>query len=62
MTLMMLIISVVYVLKTLDRYNWLAEYLCSVNYVQTYVFQILEENLHDMVITEDIGYLLAGFR
>ena len=48
MTLMMLIISVVCVLKTLDRYNWLAEYLCSVNYVQTYVFQILEENLNDM--------------
>ena len=45
---MMLIMYVVCVLKTLNRYIRLAESLCSANYVQTYVFQILEENLHDM--------------
>ena len=45
---MMLIMSVVCLLKTLNRYIRLAESLCSVNYVQTYVFQIGEEHLHDM--------------
>ena len=48
MTLMMLTMSIVSVLKTLKRVIRLAESLCSVNYMQTYVFQILEENLHDM--------------
>ena len=46
---MMLIMSVACLLKTLNRYIRLAESLCSVNYVQPYVFQIIEENLHDMV-------------
>ena len=32
----------------MNRYIWLAESVCSVNYVQPYVFKILEENLHDM--------------
>ena len=41
--------SIFCVLKTLNRYIRLAESLCSVNYVQPYVFQILEENLHDIV-------------
>ena len=45
---MMLTMSIVSVLKTLKRFIRLAESLCSVNYIQTYVFQILEENLHDM--------------
>ena len=40
---MMLIMSI----KTLNRYIRLAESLCSVNYVQPYMFQILEENLYD---------------
>ena len=48
MTLMMLTMSIVCVLKTMNRCIRLAESLCSVNYVQTYVFQILEENLNDM--------------
>ena len=34
-------------LKTLNRYIWLAESLCFVNYVQPYMFQILDENLYD---------------
>ena len=59
---MMLIMSVVCLLKTLNRYIRLAESLCSVNYVQTYVFQILEENYIIWLISEDIGYFLAGFR
>ena len=45
---MMLIMSVVCLLKTLNRYIRLDETLCSVNYVQPYVLQILEKNLHDM--------------
>ena len=45
---MMLIMSIVCRLKTLNRYIWLAESLCSVNYVQPYVFQFLEENVYDM--------------
>ena len=45
---MMLIMSIVCLLKTLNRYIRLAETLCSVNYVQPYVLQILEKNLHDM--------------
>ena len=53
---MMLIMSVVCLLKTLNRYIRLAESLCSVNYVQTYVFQIREENLHDMAYLR--GYRL----
>ena len=44
----MLIMSIVCLLKTLNRHIRLAETLCSVNYVQPYVFQILEEILHDM--------------
>ena len=35
-------------LKTFNRYIRLAESICFVNYVQPYVFQILEENLHDV--------------
>ena len=46
-TLMMLIMSIVCLLKTLNRYIRLGESLCSVNYVQPYMFQILEENLCD---------------
>ena len=56
MTLMMLTMSIVCVLKTMNRCIRLAESLCSVNYVQTYVFQILEENLHDMANVK--GYRL----
>ena len=44
---MMLIMYVVFPLKTLNRYIRLAESLCSVKYVQPYMFQILEENLYD---------------
>ena len=55
MTLMMSVISIVCLLKTLNRYIRLAESLCSVNYsvcccwmyVQPNMFQILEENLYD---------------
>ena len=50
--LMMSIISVVCFLKALNRYMWLAKSLCSVNYVQSYALEILEENL----------YVMAGFR
>ena len=57
---MMLIMSVVCLLKTLSRYIRLAETVCSVNYVQPYVFQILEEILHDMAYFR--GYrLLPGW-
>ena len=45
---MMLIMSFVCLLKTLNRNIQLDETLCSVNYVQPYVLQILEKNLHDM--------------
>ena len=45
---MILIMSIVCLLKILNRYIRLDESLCSVNYPQPYVFQILEENLHDM--------------
>ena len=41
---MMRTMPIVCLLKTLNRYIRLVESLCSVNYV----FQILEENLHDM--------------
>ena len=44
---MMLIMFIVCLLKALNRYIWLAECLCSVNYVQPYMFQILEESLYD---------------
>ena len=44
---MMLIMYIVFPLKTLNRYIRLAESLCSVKYVQPYMFQILEENLYD---------------
>ena len=44
---MMLIIAIVCLAETSSRYIRLAESLCSVNYVQRCVFQILEENLHD---------------
>ena len=44
---MMLIMSIVCLFKALNRYVRLAESLCSVNYVQPYMFQILEENLYD---------------
>ena len=45
---MMLIMSLVCLLKSLNRYMRLAESLCSANYVQPYVFQTFEENLYDM--------------
>ena len=53
---MMLIMSIVCLLKTLNRYIHLAESICSVNYVQPYVFQILEENLYDIAYFK--GYRL----
>ena len=59
---MMLIMSIVCLLKTLNRYIRLAETLCSVNYVQRYVLHILEKNLRDMIHSENIGDFLAGFR
>ena len=40
--------SIVCLLNTLNRCIRLAESLCSINYVQLYVFQILEENVYDM--------------
>ena len=42
----MLTMSIVSLLKTLNRYIRLAKSLCSVNYVQPYMFQILEKNLY----------------
>ena len=45
---MMLIMSVDCLFKILNSYIRLGESLCYVNYVQPYVFQIHEENLHDM--------------
>ena len=38
----MLIMFIVCLLKTLNRYTRLAEWLCYVNYVQPNAFQILE--------------------
>ena len=46
-TLMMLIMSIVCLQKTLNRYIRLAASHCSVNYVQPYMFQILEVNICD---------------
>ena len=46
-TWMMQTMFIICFLKTLNRYIRLAEYLCYVNYVQPYMFQILEENLYD---------------
>ena len=43
---MMLIMSFVCLLKTLNRYLRLAESLCFINYVQSYMLQTLEENLY----------------
>ena len=45
----MLIIPIVCLLRTFNRYMPLSESLCSVSYVHPYVFQILEENLDDMI-------------
>ena len=67
---MMLIMYIVFPLKTLNRYIRLAESLCSVKYVQPYMFQILEENLYDYssfyeisviswLVSADISCLLA---
>ena len=53
---MLLIMSIVCLLKTLNRYIQLAESICSVNYVKPYVFQILEDNLYD--ISHFKGYWL----
>ena len=44
----MLIMSIACLFKTLNRYIRLAESFYYVNYVQSYVFQILEKNLQDM--------------
>ena len=57
---MMLIMPIICLLKTLNRYIRLAESLCSVNYVQPNVFQILEENLYDMADFMRI-WLLPGW-
>ena len=43
---MMLMMSIVYLLRTLNRYIRLAESLCSVTYVPPCMFQIFEENLY----------------
>ena len=59
---MMLIMSIVCLLKTLNRYIRLDETLRSVNYVKPYVLQILEKIYVIWLISEDIGYFLAGFR
>ena len=67
---MMLIMYIVFPLKTLNRYIRLAESLCSVKYVQPYMFQILEENLYDyssfyeisvisLLVSADVSCLLA---
>ena len=44
---MMLIMYIFFLLKTLNRHIRLAESLYYVNYVQPYMFQILEEKLYD---------------
>ena len=54
---MMLTMSIVCLLKTLNRYIRLAESLCSVNYVQPYMFQILEENLYDYGSFYEISFI-----
>ena len=62
MRLMMLIMPIICVLlKTFNSYIWLAESLYSVNYVQPYVFQILDENVHNMADLRVYVYFLAGF-
>ena len=55
---MMLIMSIVCLLLTLDRYIRLAESLRSVNYVQPYMFQILEENLYNYGPFYEISVIL----
>ena len=45
---MMLIMSIVCLDKTLNKFIRLAEFLCSVNYVQPYMLQTFEENLYHM--------------
>ena len=70
---MMLIMSIVCLLLTLDRYIRLAESLHSVNYVQPYMFQILEENLYNngpfyeisvilWLVLGDVWLVSVGFR
>ena len=58
--LIMIIVFIVYVLKTLSRYIPLTEWLCSVNYIQPHVFQFLEEISYD--IAEFRGYQLFPSR
>ena len=57
---MMLIMSIVCLLVTLSRYIWLDELLCSVNYVQPFVFEILEENVHDVAVFRE-DWLFPGW-
>ena len=70
---MMFVMSVACPLKTLNSYIRLAESLCPVNYVQAYMFQILQENLYDYSsfykisvvswqVLGDISCFLAYFR
>ena len=47
MTLMMVTMSIVCLIQSLNRYIRLAESLWSESPVQPYMFQILEENLYD---------------
>ena len=44
----MILMSIVCLLNISNKYIRLAESFNSVNYVQPYVLQILEENLYDM--------------
>ena len=60
-TLMMLIMSIVCLLKTLNRYIWLAESLCSTMFNHI-CFKFLKKFMWSWFILRNIGYLLACFR
>ena len=50
--MMMLIMPIVCLLKTLNKYIRSAESLCSVNYVQLHAFQILESVISWLVLSD----------
>ena len=63
----MLIMSIVCLVKTLNKFIRLAESLCSVNYVQPYMLQTLEENLYHMIhfreyrLFPDLFHIVPGW-
>ena len=59
--MLIIIMSIVCLIMTLSRYIRLVESLCFVNYVQPYLFQILEKRSMIWLVSEDIVYFLPGW-